>query len=187
MEKIEFSGTFVRYIKSEVAYDQDIVKLKSPNTIMGFIPIGSKSETLSIQHISSVEMETGVKIGYFVLALLLGLFGFMGFVPDPMITFMFRIFWIIFCYSITAVLVISAFNTWVVINETSGRVRVLSFVIFDRAAARQLTEKLNEILALRTQDTNVRMQTDRSIESNRQIGEKLFEKFDELNETIKKK
>ena len=147
------------YLKGEIGADQNFVKLKDPNTILGFIPLGSHQESIPINQITSVQSSFRMRLGKLVIGILVAilaiaaLFNKGGFI-------LFLIFGLI-----AANLILGAFDVSLLINMTSGRTRLLSFFIFDREKAAKAEQMINALISARLSDTNTREQTDRIVDA----------------------
>ena len=147
------------YLKGEIGADQNFVKLKDPNTILGFIPLGSHQESIPINQITSVQSSFRMRLGKLVIGILVAilaiaaLFNKGGFI-------LFLIFGLI-----AANLILGAFDVSLLINMTSGRTRLLSFFIFDREKSAKAEQKINALISARLSDTNTREQTDRIVDA----------------------
>ncbi|MBO4677790.1 MAG: hypothetical protein J5633_09625 [Oscillospiraceae bacterium] len=61
------------YLKGEIGADQNFVKLKDPNTILGFIPLGSHQESIPINQITSVQSSFRMRLGKLVIGILVAI------------------------------------------------------------------------------------------------------------------
>lgn len=150
------------YLKGTVDVEADRVHLNTPNTILGFIPLGSQKRTLDIKHIVEVESDFHVSI----LALLIGLFltpftleGFSAFGEGDSGSGL--LYLILGLWGISMIL--NAFSTTVTISLASSEKIALSLVIFEKGKADAIADALNKALLLRTRDTNFRVHADRSM------------------------
>ena len=147
------------YMKGEISVEQNFVKLKDPNSILGLIPLGSKNEQISINQISSVQSNFKLKLGKLILGIIIAIMAFSmlgqegGFLS-------FVIFAII-----AANTILNAFEVDLKINQTSGQERSIDFFIFERAKADQAVQMINNAISGRLSDTNTREQTDRIVEA----------------------
>ena len=147
------------YLKGEIGADQNFIKLKDPNTILGFIPLGSHQESIPINQITSVQSSFRMRLGKLVIGILVAilaiaaLFNKGGFI-------LFLIFGLI-----AANLILGAFDVSLLINMTSGRTRLLSFFIFDREKSAKAEQMINTLISARLSDTNTREQTDRIVDA----------------------
>ncbi|MBR5701983.1 MAG: hypothetical protein IKX47_05910 [Oscillospiraceae bacterium] len=147
------------YLKGEIGADQNFIKLKDPNTILGFIPLGSHQESIPINQITSVQSSFRMRLGKLVIGILVAilaiaaLFNKGGFI-------LFLIFGLI-----AANLILGAFDVSLLINMTSGRTRLLSFFIFDREKSAKAEQMINALISARLSDTNTREQTDRIVDA----------------------
>lgn len=162
MEKIKFMTSLLTfYLKGEIGQQDNFIKLKIPNTILSFIPLGSHGENLPINQISMVGTSFHLLIGRFLLGIILAFIG-LAFMGDSVLYG--------FIILVIGVLtVINAFQTILVIDLTSGRSIAMSFVVFEKSKAAQAAQDINKLISERIDDTNNRRQTDRLISDNDRI------------------
>lgn len=63
------------WLKTSVAASSMRVQYKSPNTILGVIPLGARTQTIPLRNIASVETNTKFNVGNFVFGLVLFIAG----------------------------------------------------------------------------------------------------------------
>jgi len=160
MEKIKYFTSFLTfYLKGEVAFEQNFVKFKKPNTILGLIPLGAKKESVPVTQLSVVESNFKLHFGKFLIGLLVSILGLFLLTGDSG-----QIIGIII-----AILglnsAMSAFETVVTIRTTAGTEKKIEFFIIDKGKANKVEEFLNKIINDRLNDTNTREQTDRIVDA----------------------
>ena len=158
MEPIRYVTSLLTfYLKGEIAAEQNFIRFKEPNTILGLIPLGAKKENIPVTQIASVQSNMRVKflklvVGVIVSILALSLFkdSFLGGL-------------IILLIGLNVVL--DAFEIDLDISTTSGQIKSIDFFIFDKSKADLAVDQINSIIANRLSDTNNREQTDRIVDA----------------------
>lgn len=162
MEKINFMTSLLTfYLKGEIGQQDNFIKLKIPNTILGFIPLGSKGENLPINQISMVGTSFHLLIGQFLFGIILVFIGFACMKNSVFSGFI--------MLAVGVFTVINSFQTILVIDLTSGRSIAMSFVVFEKSKAAQAAHDINKLVSERIDDTNNRKQADRLINDNDRI------------------
>lgn len=169
MEPIRYVTSLLTfYMKGEFAFDRNFILLEHPNTILRFIPNGSRKENIAINQISSVQSNFKLRLG----RLLLGIFCVLsalsvlinGIPSDGMPTGTAILLFLILLIA-AALLILNAYIVTLRLNMTSGQSRSFSFFIFDKAKAQRVEQQINELICGRLDDTNDRRQTDRIVEA----------------------
>lgn len=154
------------WLKGSISQEQNFVRFKVPNTILGIIPLGSKKETIPINQLSVVtssfslkfkRLIIGVIVFFFSLALLLG--EKTGEDAAAMI------FGGLVLLLIALNVIITAFETKIAIETTSGRAKEIYFIIIEKKKANLVVDGINQLIANRLDDTNTRQQTDRIVDA----------------------
>ncbi len=154
METIKFMTSLLTfYMKGEIKHEQNPIKVKMPNTILGFIPFGSQKASLPVPQIASVDTSfrlipstllAGIFLCIVGLAMLFGTTFFIG----------------LLVLAIGATNVVNAFQTALVITMTSGDERVIFFLVFEKAKAESIEQQINALISQRYDDTNTRIHTE---------------------------
>lgn len=145
------------YLKGEIARDQNFVNLKTPNTILKFIPFGAKKESIPVSQLASVESDFKLHIGWLIFGAFLMVAGFATISDSILAALIFVL--------LGANMVIAAFETVLTIKTTAGDVKNISFLIFEKAKAELAETQIRQIISERLNDTNGRIQTDRIVEA----------------------
>ena len=145
------------YIKGEIKQEQNFVNLRKPNTILKLIPLGSKKESIPVSQLSSVESNFKLHFKEFLKGVAVSL------ISLPLIVSAFPVGLILL--AIGANMVITSFETILIIKTTSGDVKTVSFLIFEKAQAEEAERQIRQIISSRLDDTNNRIQTDRIVEA----------------------
>lgn len=158
MEKIRFMTSLLTfYLKGEISSQDNFVLLKIPNTILGLIPLGARTENIPINQISLVGSSFHLLVGRFLLGLIAALIG-LSVIGS---SFIFAVIMIL----VGVLIVLNSFQTIFTVDLTSGRNITLSFVIFEKSKATQAEQEINRIISERIDDTNTRQQTDRVVDA----------------------
>lgn len=148
------------YLKGEISFEQNFIRFKTPNTILGFIPLGSKKESMPINQLSVVSTDfhldfKGFLVGL-VIAVVTAILAFEDF-PEDAFALIGTLFGIIMC--------ISSFETILTVEATSGKVISVPFWIIEKKKAEEAEERINNLISGRLDDTNNRQQTDRIVDA----------------------
>lgn len=154
MEPIKYMTSLLTfYLKGEIRQEQNFVNFKKPNTILSFIPLGAKKETIPVNQLSSVESNFKLHFGAFLLGAIITTIG------TFLLSASFLLALIIIL--IGANKVISSFEIVLTIKTTSGDVKNIAFFIFEKSKAELAETQIRQIISDRLDDTNNRIQTDR--------------------------
>jgi hypothetical protein len=165
MEKITYMTSIIFFwLKGSIYQEQNFVKFKIPNTILGIIPVGSKKETIPVNQLSVVETNFKLKLGRLIIGIIvvfLSLTCFADISTNGASMFLAGLIVLI----IGAAIVISAFETTLTVKVTSGDKKVISFFVFQKKVAEKAEANINQLISNRMDDTNNRQQTDRIVEA----------------------
>lgn len=158
LEPIRYmSGLLTFYIKGEITADRNFINFKIPNTILGLIPLGVKTDKAAVNQISSSTTNFRVKIFRLIVGLALVIGAFL------VISQVFLAGLILL--ALGACIGITAFEVTLAVSITSGQTKVIPFLIFEKAKCEMADAYLDQIISNRLDDTNNRQQTDRLIEA----------------------
>ncbi len=147
------------YLKGEISQEQNFVNLKKPNTILGLIPLGSKNDSIPVTQLSSVQSNFKLHFGRLLVRGWLALGGLALFtLPEAVIP-------AILLLVIGLNGAITAFETILTIKTTSGEVKSISFLVFEKGKAQQAEKQIRQIISNRLDDTNNRVHTDRIVDA----------------------
>lgn len=160
MNSIKYiTSLFTFYMKGEISAEQNSIKIKDPNSILGLIPLGSKKESIAINQISSVQSNFKLKIGKLIIGIILvaasfsAMFQEGGFLGGLILL------------AISVNVVLNAFEIDLNIVMTSGKDHLIDFFIFEKNKATLAEQEINKLIENRLDDTNTRQQTDRLVEA----------------------
>lgn len=149
------TGLLTFYIKGEITAEQNFLKIRIPNTVLGFIPLGSTRHNIPVAQISSVATDFQFNIKSFIASLVPLYVSFLcfhngldGFAPA------------LLTLAAGLVLMINSFITSLRVDSTAGAVYYIPFLIFEKSKARKAEEMIGQIIASRQDDTNVRQATE---------------------------
>lgn len=145
------------YLKGEIRTEKNFIQFKTPNTILGLIPLGAKTEKFTIDQISSTTTNFRLQLKYLI----------------------FGIFWLLIavsCLSDSDTLaagliclllginnIIDAFEINLIVTTTAGKEQLIDFIIFDKSKAEMAEQEINKMISNRLDDTNNRQQTNRIV------------------------
>ena len=157
MQTIQYITSLLTfYLKGEISLEQNFVKFKMPNTILGLIPLGAK-ESVPINQLSVVESNFQVKLKRLIIGAVVVIIG-LSMLSDSFLAALIMLV-------LGANTVITALETVLTIKTTAGSNKTIAFLIFEKAKADLVEEKLNQLIGNRMDDTNVSKQTDRIVEA----------------------
>ena len=160
MEKIQFITSLLTfYMKGEITCEQNFIKLKVPNSILGLIPLGAQKENMAINQISSTESNFKVKFGKLLIGAVIAFLALSALLEFG------EFFNFVILGILAANTILNAFEVNLQINMTSGQTRLICFFIFEKGKAERAEEAINSLISGRLNDTNTRQQTDRIVEA----------------------
>lgn len=158
MEPIKYMTSLLTfYLKGEIRQEQNFVNLKKPNTILSLIPLGAKKDSIPVSQLSSVESNFKLHFGSLLLGLIFAIVGLCLFGKAFIVGLILLL--------IGANKAITAFETILTIKTTSGDVKEISFLIFEKSKAEEAEKQIRKIISDRLDDTNNRVQTDRIVDA----------------------
>lgn len=151
MEKITFmSALLTFYLKGEISMDEAFLRLKIPNTILGFIPLGSKVNNIPVDHIATVDTNFSLDFKNFLIGVIVAGLGLAMIGSSFLAALIFL--------AIGACVALSSIHTILSFQASSGMQQNVSFLVFEKSKAEQACEMIQRAMALRQSDTNVRKQ-----------------------------
>ena len=158
MNKIKYMTSLLAfYLKGEISQEQNFVNFKIPNTILGFIPIGTKKESIPVSQLSSIESNFKLYFKRFLIGLIISISGLL------LMSISFLAGLVIL--AIGANYVITAFDIRLTVKTTAGEIKNISFLIFEKSKLYKAETQIRQVLSDRLDDTNNRMQTDRIVDA----------------------
>ena len=146
------TGLLTFYLKGEISTDTNFLKLRIPNTILALIPLGAQKDSIPVQQVATVSTSFRLefkKLLYGLLGVIVGLAS----LGSSVVFGLLLVLW-----GVSAV--ITAFITNLIITTTSGVVYGVPFLVFEKDKANQAAAMINQRIAARLQDTNVRQVTE---------------------------
>ncbi|WP_036977731.1 hypothetical protein [Pseudobutyrivibrio sp. MD2005] len=146
------TGLLTFYLKGEISTDTNFLKLRIPNTILALIPLGAQKDIIPVQQVATVSTSFRLefkKLLYGLLGVIVGLAS----LGSSVVFGLLLVLW-----GVSAV--ITAFITNLIITTTSGVVYGVPFLVFEKDKANQAEAMINQRIAARLQDTNVRQVTE---------------------------
>ena len=158
MQPVQYMTSLLTfYLKGEIQQEQNFVNLKTPNTVLGLIPLGAQKDSIPVSQLSSVESNFKLNFGSLIIGAIIALLG-LGMIAESFIASL-----IIMLAGVNAA--ITAFETVLTIKTTSGDAKDISFLIFEKQKAELAEKQIKQIVSDRLDDTNNRVQTDRIVEA----------------------
>lgn len=165
MEPITYMTSLLTfYLKGEIRQEANFLKLKIPNTILKFIPLGSKTLSIPINQLASVETNFKVSIFPLLIGAFICVMGFTSLASSVILGLLLAL--------IGANMVISSFQTVMTIKTTDSAEREIHFFIFDKPKAEYAARIILQYISNRMDDTNVRIQ-------NTSLGDRLVDAISE--------
>ena len=145
------------YLKGEIRTEKNFIQFKTPNTILGLIPLGSKTEKFTIDQISSTTTNFRLRLKYLILGI------FWLFIALSCFTDSDTAVVGLICLLLGVNNIIDAFEINLIVTTTAGKQEIIDFIIFDKKKAEMAEQGINEMISNRLDDTNNRQQTDRIV------------------------
>lgn len=146
------------YLKGEIKQEQHFIRLKCPNTILTFIPLGARKASLPIEQISTVDTSFRLCLKNFIAGILLAVIGLAMLFGN---TFFIGLILLL----LGASNVIHSFQTELEISMTSGQAHIISFLIFEKSKAEQAAEQIEQLISVRYNATDVGLHTEKQTEA----------------------
>lgn len=158
MEPIRYMTSLLTfYLKGEIKSEQNFIVFKNPNTILGLIPLGAKTDKYPVTQIASTSTNFKLKLGKLILGIIVAIAALSA-MKD---SFAGALFILLFA----ANWIIDAFEIDLVVTTTAGQQKPIDFFIFEKAKAQLAEQQINEMISNRLSDTNVREQTNRVVDA----------------------
>lgn len=148
------------YLKGEIRQEQHFIRLKRPNTILSFIPLGAKKDSIPIEQISSVSADFKLQFKSFLVGLILSIIGIIMLLSMSVVSLIGLVVLIIGASN-----VINAFQTELTIDTPSGKSWVISFLIFEKGKAVQAAEQIEQLISRRYDATDVGLHTEKQTDA----------------------
>ena len=158
MEPIKYMTSLLTfYLKGQIKSDQNFIVFKNPNTILGLIPLGAKTEKFPVTQIAATATNFKLKFVKLLLGIFVAILGFVMMkdsVAGALILLVISANWII-----------DAFEIDLVVTTTAGQEKCIDFFVFEKKKAVSAEQQINAMISGRLSDTNVREQTDRVVDA----------------------
>lgn len=138
------------WLKARIDFEENFIKIKNPNSILGFIPLGSKKFSVAINQIASVDSNFKLLFKNLIIGIIELIISFVCFNDSG--TIIVGIILLILAIST----IINSFQIHLNINTTSGQVYFISAFIFQKGKLSSIETSLNELISNRMNDTNNR-------------------------------
>lgn len=182
MEARQFASSILTaYIKGEVKQENaNMIDITIPNSILTFIPLGTQKISVPVSQISSVGTNFYLDFKNFVIGVIIALIGLSSFGSiDSVGSF----FMALIITALGAAECLNAFHVYLSIKNTAGEVvgsnakidkngniknDGISFIIFHKNIAEQIAHDINQLCSQRVDDTNIRIQNQAILDSNKE-------------------
>lgn len=156
MEPIHYmTSLFTFYLKGEIKSEQNFIVFKNPNTILGLIPLGARTEKYPINQIASTSTNFKLRIKKLILGIIVAIVAF-SIISESFIAGLVLL-------ALAANWIIDAFEVDLVVTTTAGQAKLIDFLVFDKGKAQLAEQQISYMISNRLTDTNVREQTDRVV------------------------
>jgi hypothetical protein len=151
------SSLLTFYLKGEISGDQNSVTFKTPNTILGLIPLGTQSDKIFVNQIASISTNFQLKFKSLLLGVIVAIVG-LCFLKSSFILALILLI-------LGANWIINAFEIYLVLSTTGNKTKQVNFFIFEKAKAELAEQQINALISNRMDDTNTRQQTNRIVDA----------------------
>ncbi len=144
-ESIKDSGDFLIsniwiYLKLKLTVTNKRLVGQRPNTLLGFIPVGTENISYPLSNIAAVQTSTRVSMSYLILGLLFVLAG-LGVGVD-------KGGW--FLIVVGALLLLGSYQAQLNVQNSGGGTIRHRISVFNKSSAQAFAQKINTIIAERT-------------------------------------
>lgn len=175
METITFMTSLLTfYLKGEIKVENNFLKLSVPNTLLALIPLGNQKNSIPINQISDAGASFKLLGKDFLVGIIEAIVGFFMLFSNWLVGLILML--------LGVCTVICSFQTQLVIRITSGKEYVVNFLIFEKSKANSAADAIVAMIGARMDDTNTRIYTEKQMEQNAQLNEKLINAVDRLKE-----
>ena len=170
--KVKYMISYLLFwLKGEIYQEKNFIRFKTPNTILKLIPLGSKKQSIPINQLSVVSTSFSLDFKSFLIGLIVTIIGIGGFVGTVSNSGgdageslgSIAIFAVITLLGV--VMCLSAFETILTFETTSGKEIVVPFLVIQKKLAQEVEFTVNQFIENRMNDTNNRDQTDRIVDA----------------------
>ncbi len=135
------------WLKSTIECEENFIKFKTPNTILGLIPLGAKKNSIPITQASSVDSEFKLSFKNLLWGVIEAGIGIFCMIEAEV--FILGIILII----LGAVAIIDSFQLSLNLNCTSGKVYHVKAFIFQKSKIEEAENAFNKLISNRLDDT----------------------------------
>ncbi|TSO26147.1 zinc ribbon domain-containing protein [Lactobacillus sp. LL6] len=155
-ENDKFSVSLLAFwVKGVLKVDSRFVHIDLPNTVLwGLIPAGKNMQNVPLTGITNVAVSNSYKLGAMFLGIVLAFLGF-GMFSSSFLGGLIILLIGVLCF-------LSGIKTSLTF-EKSGIMQTIAVPFFESTKIRDFANQINNSIAQRQDDTNVRMNTDRQI------------------------
>jgi uncharacterized membrane protein len=138
------------YLKAQIDFEENFIKISNPNSILGFIPLGSKKFNIAINQIASVDSNFNLLLKNLIIGIVEVLISFSLFNSNNTIFLGFILL------ILGIVTIINSFQVNLRINTTSGQMYFIGAFVFQKVKIDQIENYINQLITNRMNDTNTR-------------------------------
>ncbi len=159
METISFMTSLLTfYIKGEIKAEANFLKLRTPNTLLTLIPLGSRKNNIPINQIAEASTSFKLLFRHFLAGLIELVVGLATLGNVLLLGLILML--------VGVCTIINSFQTLLIIEKSTA----------ERAA-----DSILAMIASRMDDTNTRMQTEKQMAQNAQLNENLINAINNRN------
>ena len=159
METISFMTSLLTfYIKGEIKAEANFLKLRTPNTLLTLIPLGSRKNNIPINQIAEASTSFKLLFRHFLAGLIELVVGLATLGNVLLLGLILML--------VGVCTIINSFQT---------------LLIFEKSTAERAADSILAMIASRMDDTNTRMQTEKQMAQNAQLNENLINAINNRN------
>lgn len=145
------------YLKGKIEVSKKSVSLSAPNTILKFIPLGSRRFEPMVSQIAAVNSSFHLDFKSFVVGIIIALFGLSLMGSSALLGLILLV--------LGTCQAVSSFETVLEVRDNSGASTTVVALIFDKNTIEEAEKEIKRVLAMRSDDTNSHKQTDRIVDA----------------------
>ncbi len=173
MQPITFITSFLTaYLKGEISQNGNLINLKVPNTILTFIPLGCKNDTVPVRQIAGVNTNFKLLFKSFLTGVVIAIIG---------LACMGQSFFVgLLLFVIGAFGVLNSFQTELDIVTAGGEHKLVNFIIFQKAKAEEARQALMALINAHDDDRNVKLQNETVMAANAAQTDRMIDAINNL-------
>lgn len=161
------------WVKGTLKVDNRFLHVDLPNTVLfGLIPAGRNRQNVPLTGITNVATSNSYKMGAMIFGAIIAIAGVASLSSSGIGALIITLIGIL--------MFLSGIKTSLTF-EKSGTTETIDVPFFEGSKIREFADDINNHIAQRQDDTNVRMQTDRQINSNQQSSQAIVDAINNQN------